>query len=205
MLISILGASRVVLIGFALWSGVSRAYAQTDWSAVDKAMGRSGTPQSGDVQKYSFPRADMLVTVGGVRIKPALALGSWVAFKQVGGPSPQAMAMGDLVLLENEVTPVITKLQAMGVEQTALHNHLQRESPRVMYLHIAAQGDPVKIAEAVRAALALTKTPPAPATGKATPQTFSLDTRNFGRLWATQEKSMVVCTKSACPAPTPYA
>src|SRR5260221_5995286 len=145
MCILTLSAGRLVLVGFALCSGVSLGNAQADWSPVDKAMGRSGTLQPGDIQKYSFPRADMLITLGGVRIKPALALGSWIAFKQTGGPSPQAMVMGDLVLLENEVTQVITKLQAMGVEQTALHNHLQHESPRVMYLHIAAQGDPVKI------------------------------------------------------------
>lgn len=94
-------------------------------------------------------------------MKPALALGSWVAFKRMAGGA-EAMAMGDLVLLESEVAPVISKLQSLGVQQTALHNHLQHESPAIIYLHIQAQGDPVKIGEAVRAALALTKTPPAP-------------------------------------------
>ena len=87
--------------------------------------------------------------------------------------------MGDLVLLESEVAPVITKLQSLGVEQTALHNHLERESPAVMYLHIQAHGDPVKIAEAVRAALDLTKTPPMPKP-PATPGTFGLDTARLG-------------------------
>ena len=130
------------------------------WADVDKAIGRAGSMQPGDVQKYSFPRSDLHVAVAGVDVKPALALGSWVAFKRMGGAQGDAMAMGDLVVLQSEVGPVISKLQAMGVEQTALHNHLQHESPPVMYLHIMGRGDPVKIGDAVRAALALTKTPP---------------------------------------------
>jgi hypothetical protein len=132
--------------------------------------------QPGDVQKYSFPRSDLQVTLGSVSIKPALALGSWVAFKRTGGTSDQAIAMGDLVLLESEVMLVMTKLQAMGVEVTALHNHLQHESPSVMYLHISAQGEPVKIAQAVHAALTLTKTPTAPPQAGPVPGSFGLDT-----------------------------
>ena len=132
-----------------------------DWKEVDQAMGRAGKAQPGGVQKYGLPRSDLHVTVGGVTVKPALALGSWVAFKRTGQGDSSAMAMGDLVLRESEVTPVLTKLQQMGVQQTALHNHLQGESPRVMYLHIVAQGNPVQIARAVHAALALTATPPA--------------------------------------------
>lgn len=153
------------------------AFAQAsgdDWAAVDKAMGRAGALQPGEVQKYSFPRTDLQVTARGVRVKPALALGSWVAFKRTGRGTA-AMAMGDLVLVESEVTPVVSKLQAMGVEQTALHNHLQGEVPRVMYLHIQAQGDPVKIATAVRAALAETRTPSAPPRASAGAG-FGLDT-----------------------------
>jgi hypothetical protein len=138
--------------------------------------------QPGDVQKYSFPRSDLQVTLGGVSIKPALALGSWVAFKRTGGTSDQAIAMGDLVLLESEVMPVVTALQATGVEVTALHNHLQHESPSVMYLHISAQGDPVKIAQAVHAALTLTKTPTAPPKGGSVPGSFGLDTARLGSI-----------------------
>jgi hypothetical protein len=131
--------------------------------------------QTGDVQRYSFPRADLRVSAAGVEVKPALALGSWVAFKRMVGAGGEAMAMGDLVLLEREVAPVISKLQSMGVQQTALHNHLQHESPSVMYLHIQARGDPVKIGEAVRAALALTRTPAAPPAASAG-SGFGLDT-----------------------------
>jgi hypothetical protein len=81
----------------------------------------------------SLPRSDLKVIVGGIELKPALALGSWVAFKKTGA---MTMGMGDLLLTEDEVTPVLTKLQEGGVEVTALHNHVLRESPRVMYMHI---------------------------------------------------------------------
>jgi hypothetical protein len=153
---------------------------QGDWSAVDRALGRPGKPQPGEVQKYSFPRSDLHVTVDGIALKPALALGSWVAFKRTGGSADDAMAMGDLVLAETEVPDVISKLQAGGVRQTALHNHLQRESPAVMYLHIEGQGDPVKVAETIRAALATTKTPAAATPGQP-PVAFPLDTTALAR------------------------
>jgi hypothetical protein len=147
-----------------------------DWAAVDKAIGRAGARQPDGVQKYSFPRTDLRVTAGGVPVKPALALGSWFAFKRTGSGTA-AMAMGDLVLLESEVAPVVSKLQAMGVEQTALHNHLRGEVPRVMYLHIQGVGDPVKVATAVRAALGETGTPSAPATAGS--DRFDLDTASL--------------------------
>jgi hypothetical protein len=134
-----------------------------DWAAVEQALGRKGTNNPGDVIKFSFPRSDMTVSVSGVQLKPALALGSWVAFKHVSGG---AIAMGDLVLAEDEVAPVLQKLQSGGVEQTALHNHLLMESPRVMYMHISGHGNAEKIATTIHDALALTKTPmgaPAPA------------------------------------------
>lgn len=150
------------------------APAPGDWKAVDQAMGRAGKPQPGDVYKYAFPRSDLRVTVGRVAVKPALALGGWVAFKRTGGGD--AMAMGDLVLRDREVTAVLTKLEQMGVTPTAVHNHLLRESPRVVYMHIEARGDPTTIARAVHAALALTGTPPARADGAAPATPFPLDT-----------------------------
>ena len=141
------------------------------WAAVDSAIGRAGRSQPGGVQRYGFPRADLRVTLDGLQLKPTLALGSWVAFKRDGG---HTIAMGDLVLLETEVAPVITKLHEMGVRQTALHNHLQRESPSVMYLHIEGDGDAVAIGRAVRSALELTGTPPAAAPAPTAP--IQLDT-----------------------------
>jgi uncharacterized protein DUF1259 len=126
------------------------------WRPVEEALGRKGTLNPGDVLKFGFPRADLHVVLGGVTLKPALALGSWVAFKRIGD---HVMAMGDLVLLEEEVAPVMGSLQQNGVEQTALHNHLRGESPRVMYMHIRAIGDPGRIARALRSALEFTDTP----------------------------------------------
>ncbi len=155
--------------------------AGADWKVVGQALGKEGSVQPGDVYKVSLPRTDLQVTAGGVRLKPALALGSWVAFKRMGDAT---MVMGDLVLTEDEVTPVMTKLQQGGVEQTALHNHVLRESPRVMYMHIGAHGDPVKIARAIHDALALSKTPmtapaAAPAGGA---QDLGLDTKQLDQL-----------------------
>ncbi len=150
-----------------------------DWKAVARAMGVPGTMQPGGVFKFSLPRRDLRVTVGGLPIKPALALGSWVAFKQIGN---ETMALGDLVLTQDEVSPVMMKLQQGGIEQTALHNHLLNESPRVMYMHIRGRGDPVKMAQAIRAALALTKTPfPTPA-GRAQPQKLGIDTKQLDHI-----------------------
>jgi Domain of Unknown Function (DUF1259) len=140
-----------------------------DWSAVENALGRKGTPSPGGIVKFSFPRSDLTVVVHGVTLKPALALGSWVAVKRI---ADHAMVMGDLVLLEGEVTAVMASLQQNGVDQTALHNHLLGESPRVMYMHIHAIGNAERIAKAVRTALEFTNTPlgsPASASPAPTP------------------------------------
>ena len=147
--------------------------ANIDWKAVDLAMGREGKLQPGGIYKYTFPRWDLRVKVGGVTIDPSLALTGWVAFQ---GNQFDAMAMGDLVLQEQEVTPVLAKLKEMGINPTALHNHLLRESPRVVYLHIEAKGDPTVIARAVRAALALSGTPPVRPEDAPSKKPFPLDT-----------------------------
>lgn len=133
---------------------------QIDWQEVDQALGRTGSMQPGDVYRFGMPRGDLQVTVAGVRVKPSLALGSWIAFKAT---PDGAIAMGDMVLLESEVNPVMSRLQAAGIEQTAVHHHVLRETPRIVYVHIHGHGDPVRIAEGVREALALTGTPPAAA------------------------------------------
>jgi hypothetical protein len=143
-----------------------------DWKAVETAMGRPAVTQPGDVYRFNFPRGDMRVTAAGVEIKPALALGGWVAMKAAQGG---AIAMGDLVLAENELNPVVSRLQAGGIEQTAIHHHLLHESPRVYYVHVHGHGDPVKLAETIRAAVALTKAPP-PAPPAAAAGDLGLDT-----------------------------
>lgn len=126
------------------------------WTTVEQALGRSGTVQPDGTFKVSMPRRDLKVTVDGTSISAGLALGSWVAFN---GTPIDAMVMGDLVLTEDEVGPVMLKLQQQGLEQTALHNHLLHETPRIMYMHIEGHGQPTKLASAIRAALALTRTP----------------------------------------------
>ncbi len=128
------------------------------WKQVEGAMGRSGKAQPDGTFKFSMPRKDLNVTVKGTPVKAGLALGSWAAFE---GTADHAMVMGDLVLTEDEVEPVMLKLQEGGIQQTAVHNHLLHETPRVLYMHIEGHGEAVKLAKAVHDALALTKTPPA--------------------------------------------
>ena len=172
----------IVLIVAVCDRSAQSSYQQTtppEWKDVEQAIGKSGSMQPGDVFKVSLPRTDLHVTVDGVQLKPALALGSWVAFKKVGS---EAMAMGDLVLTEDEVSPVMMKLQQGGVEQSALHNHVLNESPRVMYMHIAARGDALKIARAIRAGLALSKTPFTAPAAPAQPQNPELDTKQLDQI-----------------------
>ena len=159
-------AVAIALCASSVCAGVAAAQqggaarATTDWSVVDQALGRKGATQPGNVMRYSFPRSDLQVSASGVQLKPAFALGSWVAFKKMGGAN--AVAMGDLVLTEQEIAPVMRTLQTGGVEQTALHNHVLMESPRVMYMHIMAHGDAAKIAATIRSALGQTATPMEP-------------------------------------------
>ena len=130
--------------------------ADVDWSQVDQAMGRKGSDLPGGVHKYGLPRSDLHVTVDGVAIKPALALGSWIAFvPQNSG----AAFMGDLVLTDTELSAVMKRLVDGGVEITAVHNHLLRTSVPVFYMHVGGHGDAVKLAETLRSALALSQTP----------------------------------------------
>jgi uncharacterized protein DUF1259 len=170
-------ASAVVLICLLMpWLAAQNAPSvPAEWKEVEDAMGRPGQMQGADVLKFSMPRKDLSVTANGVAIKPGFALGSWAAFKRAGN---EAMVMGDLVLTEEEVNPVISRLQAGGVSEAALHNHLLRESPRVMYLHIASHGDAVKMARTIHDALALTKTPPA-SKQPAAPASFELDEKQI--------------------------
>src|SRR5450631_4526365 len=151
---------------------------EIDWQKVDDAFGRKPAV-SGDVHRYGFPRTDLTVTLDGVTIKPALALGGWVAFKPMHG---EAMIMGDLVLLETEINPVMLKLIEGGLEITAVHNHLLRASPATFYMHVGGHGDPVKMATAIHDALAVSKTPlslPAPA---APPPAVDLDTAQLDQI-----------------------
>ena len=147
-----------LLLGLTLLA--SPAYAQRDvqrlnTEAIATAIGKQGE-LTGEMYKVSFPRSDVTVKVGGVVIKPALALMGWAAFIKSGS---SAVTYGDLVVLEDEVNPVIRKLEERGLELSALHNHLLHETPRIMFIHFVGHGDEVELATGVREALSLTKSP----------------------------------------------
>src|SRR3954466_3526486 len=115
----------LMIAGFAGILATAANAQEVDWGKVDAALGRKAAV-TGDVHRYGFPRTALNVTLDGVTIKPALALGGWVAFKPMHGG---AMVMGDLVLLQSEVNPVMQKLLEVGIEVTAIHNHLLRSTP----------------------------------------------------------------------------
>jgi len=157
---------------------MSAAAADGDWDAVAKALGRTGTEMPGGIYRVGLGRSDLKVTLDGVQIRPTLALGSYLAFQKMGS---EAMVMGDLVLLQEEVNPVMKKLVEGGIEITALHNHLLRSSPSTMYMHFLGHGDPVKLATALRTALAESKTPLAAPAAGSPPPPVELDTAAIER------------------------
>jgi hypothetical protein len=163
--------SRLLILSVALALPVIGVAQTLDTAKIDQTMGRSGQ-KTGDVYRLSFPRTDLHVSIAGVEIKPGLALGSWAAF---AGNDNDAMVMGDLVLLENELPPVMKKLRTAGFDISAVHNHLLNETPRVMYLHYVGHGKAVELAKSLQAALAESKTPldkPAPPPSTAEPPAF---------------------------------
>jgi Domain of Unknown Function (DUF1259) len=145
--------------------------AEPDWNQVAQALGKSGGVQAGGVYRVGFPRTDLKVSLDGVALRPGFALGGWVAFLPMGA---EAMVMGDLVLTQDEINPVMRKLEEGGIEITAVHNHLLRAQPMTLYMHVQGHGDSVKLASAVHGALALSKTPFAPPPGTATPANIDM-------------------------------
>ena len=152
------------------------APAASNWKAVDDAMGRAGQDQPDGAHRFNMPRSDLKVTANGVEIKPGFALGSWAAFQMMGNHSD---VMGDLVLTESELGPVMQKLVDSGIEITAVHNHLLNESPRIMYMHIHGQSDAVKLAGSLREALALSKTPAAAPAPSGAPPDLGFDAKQL--------------------------
>ena len=131
--------------------------AAPDWAAVAQALGKSGTELADGIYRIGLPRSDLKVTLDGIAIKPALALGSWLAFEPQGDRG--SMVMGDLVLTQDEVSPVMKALAENGIEITGLHNHLLRSQPATMYMHVEGHGDPVTLARALGEALGKSGTP----------------------------------------------
>jgi hypothetical protein len=172
--------SKIAAIALCAALSAPAVAADETWSKVGEALGKAGTEMPGGVYRVGVPRTDLKVTLDGIDIKPGFALGSWVAFQKMGNDS---MVMGDLVLTADEVNPVMAKLLAGGVEVTALHNHLLRNQPFTMYMHVFGRGDPVKLATTLHTALAESKTPLAaasggsqPAAASASPPPMDLDT-----------------------------
>jgi hypothetical protein len=173
-----------IITGLALAASLGIAQpslAAPDWKAVAQALGKSGQEVPGGIYRVGLSRSDLKVTLDGLELKPALALGSWLAFKPMG--DHDAMVMGDLVLTLPEIDPVMMKLIESGIEITALHNHLQRAQPETMYMHVLGHGDPEKLATALHSALQQSGTPlsDAPASAAAASKAIDLDTQTIDK------------------------
>jgi hypothetical protein len=165
------GAIAAMALGAAIVPATPAFAAEPDWNQVAHALGKSGAVQAGGVYRVGFPRTDLTVNLDRVTLRPGFALGGWVAFAPMGA---EAMVMGDLVLTQDEVNPVMRKLQQGGIEITAVHNHLLRAEPMTLYMHIEGHGDPIKLATAVHDGLALSRTPFTLPPGTATPANIDM-------------------------------
>jgi hypothetical protein len=152
------------------------ARAAPDWNAVAQALGKSGAEAAGGVYRVGLPRTDLTVKLGDITLKPSFALGSWLAFMPMG---ERAMVMGDLVLTEDEVNPVMKQLRHEGIQVTALHNHVFHAAPVTMYMHVYAEGDPVALARSFHTALALSRTPLTGTAAAAPPPAMDLNTASI--------------------------
>lgn len=173
-----------LLLACSIFNLAQQSQTPAEWKPVESALGRTGKVQADGTLKFAMPRKDLKVMVGDLQIKPGFALGSWVAFSSSG---EHAMVMGDMVLTEDEVTPVIARLQQGGIEVTAIHNHLQHESPRIMYVHVGGHGPATKLAQGIRDALAATGTPAESPTSPST-QKIELDTAAIDQALGRQGK-----------------
>lgn len=163
-----LRSSLVLMLSFSPAILAASPVDPATWEAVDRILGRPGRVLPGEVHRYGWPRSDLQVTVGGVEVAPTLALGSWAGLFKASAEG-YVMAMGDLVLLADEVNPVVRALQAGGLDVLAVHNHLIGESPQVVYVHFGGHGEPETVAKTLRGALETTKTPLAAPAAPPTP------------------------------------
>lgn len=158
----------LLILGVSLMLVAPAAPQSADWprhrrgwqQQVEEVIGQKGSLEAGEVFRIGLARHDLVVKRGTITVHPVLGLGSWMAFKAVGAES---VVHGDLCLREEEVNPVLSRLQQGGIEATALHNHLAGESPRVLFLHFWGHGQATALARTLRAALDLTATPRGPA------------------------------------------
>lgn len=157
----------------------SPAPASADLGEVAKILGFSGQMDEGAFV-VRFGRSDIKVSVDGEPMPTALGFGSWTAWKDMG---KDAMVMGDLVLLEKEVNPVISALEEANIQVTALHNHFFYEQPRIMFMHIGGMGDPVRMARGIRNALDKTASPhPSPGSSGGSEPPLNLDTKKIEQI-----------------------
>ena len=167
----------------AVLAPLASATAETDWKGAEAALGRPAAAQPDGVHRFGFPRTDLAVQVDGVAVRPVLALGSWLAFAEHGGMTE---VMGDLVLTQAEVNPVLRRLHAGGLSATALHNHLLRGTPATMYMHVHGHGEAVALARTLRTALEASATPLGPPAQAAAAPAF--DTAPLDRIIGTAGK-----------------
>ena len=188
-MIAIRNVALSVVAAMAL--GSPALAADPDWAPVGKALGKSGTVQAGGVYRVAFPRTDLKVTLDGVALRTGFAFGGWLAFMPMAkqGASSQTMVMGDLVMTQDEINPVMKQLEDSGIEVTALHNHLLRAEPATMYMHVMGHGDPVQLAQELHAALALSKTPFETPTGASQPPKMDLDTASIDKIMGAKGKA----------------
>ncbi len=190
--------------GVLALSLTAAAHAEPDWKRVEQVFGRQATEQPGGVRRFSLPRSDLKVTLDGVAIRPAFALGSWLAFHPTGGDD--AMVMGDLVLTEAELNPVMKALAEGGIDVTAIHNHLLRAQPATMYMHVEGHGDPAQLAETFRAALERSGTPlTSPSGSSSGEQEVGLDTAALERILGHRGKAKGGVHQFSIPRAEPVA
>ncbi len=155
------------------------ARASADLPEVERILGTSGQLEEAALV-VRFPRSDIKITIDGESMPTALGFGSWMAWKVMG---KDTMVMGDLVLLEKEVNPVISALEEANIQVTALHNHFFYEQPRIMFMHTGGLGDPLKMARGIRNALEKTATPRVSSgSSGGTQPTLSLDTKRIEQI-----------------------
>jgi hypothetical protein len=139
---------RVLCLAGALFGAVCTGGAALDTAQIDHVTGLKGKMNASEgVYKVTFPRDDVKVSVAGWQMPPFMGLGSWAAFQ---GANDKAMMMGDTVLFEDEVNPVMSAAFDGGLSVTALHNHFFFDQPKVYFMHIGGEGSIEKLATAVR-------------------------------------------------------
>lgn len=146
-LLALMGTVWLLIIVVVAWEVVCAAEPALDTAKIEQLTGAKGefNAQEG-VFKVSVPRTDLSVTTAGVKMTPPMGLTSWAAFQPMGN---QAMVMGDIVLLEDQVNPVMSVALSNGLEVTALHNHFFWDTPKVMFMHIGGMGSTETLAGAV--------------------------------------------------------